>query len=699
MPPLHLRSSLMLLVLAALLALPAAVPSQVPQKMNYQVMLTDDGDAPLADQLVELVFRIYDAADGGSLLWTETHNATTNSIGVVAVVLGETNPLNFGFDGPTWLEIDVDGETLVPRRELVSAPYALRAAVAESIAGVMAGDGDWVVDGDNMYSSVSGYIGVGTPNPMRKLHIDNGNTDDGLRIAYGSQYPNLLADLRHGGSQGFIINSYAGGGSWADIRLQTNSNTRVFIDQVGRVGIGTESPVERLDVAGIIQTEGFKMAGGATPGFVMTTDASGIGSWQPGGAGGTDDDWFVSGRHMYSAVPGSLGIGTTTQRARLNVDGGNGNAIYCEVADGAGITTRHMGGGGNGYVSTNDYGLYGLHPNGIAIYGQSDSVAIFGYNQNRNQAGYLGGEEWAVYGRHAGGSEGYLGVGITGEDVGVMGVHEVGNFGYLGYESFGAYGKNEATGNSGGLGSGGAGAWGYSDANYGVYAGTNTGTALHAMSLNGVAVQGSRGTHYGYLGGADYGVRGDGPSKGVYGFSPSGYGVYGASESGRAGMFNGDVEVMAGSRIITPVIEITAGSDLSERFAVRAAGSIRPEPGTVVCVDAVNPGGLVVSSRAYDRRVAGIVSGAGGIATGMLMGQRGSPADGEVPVALSGRVYCLCDASFGSIEPGDLLTTSGTPGHAMKATDRNLSHGAVIGKAMTVLDEGRGLVLVLVNLQ
>jgi hypothetical protein len=358
-----------------------------------------------------------------------------------------------------------------------------------------------------------------------------------------------------------------------------------------------------------------------------------------------------------------------------------------------------MGGGGAGSVSTNDYGLYGLHPDGVAIYGQSDTLAILGYNQYRNQTGALGGEDWAVYGKHTGGSEGFLGASITGDDVGAMGVHEAGNIGYLGYEYFGAYGENEASGNYGGLGSGGAGVWGESNSNYGVYALSQDGTGVHALTYNGTAVQGSRGTHYGYLGGADYGVKGEGTSKGVYGFSASGYGVYGASSSGRAGMFEGDVEIMAGSRIITPVIEITGGSDLSEQFSVRAAASGAVSPGTLVSIDQSVPGGLVVSSIAYDSRVAGVVSGAGGISPGMLMGQKDSPADGEVPVALSGRVYCMCDATFGAIEPGDLLTSSSTPGHAMKAADRQRSHGAIIGKAMTELEEGRGLVLVLVNLQ
>jgi hypothetical protein len=52
-----------------------------------------------------------------------------------------------------------------------------------------------------------------------------------------------------------------------------------------------------------------------------------------------------------------------------------------------------------------------------------------------------------------------------------------------------------------------------------------------------------------------------------------------------------------------------------------------------------------------------------------------------------------------SISPGDMLTASATPGHAMKATDLAAAQGAIIGKAMTRLDHGRGLVLVLVNLQ
>ncbi len=83
----------------------------------------------------------------------------------------------------------------------------------------------------------------------------------------------------------------------------------------------------------------------------------------------------------------------------------------------------------------------------------------------------------------------------------------------------------------------------------------------------------------------------------------------------------------------------------------------------------------------------------------MLMGQRGSMADGTQPVALTGRVYCRADAANGPIEPGDLLTTSGTPGHAMKVSDYTQAQGAILGKAMSSLRSGQGLILVLVSLQ
>ena len=118
-----------------------------------------------------------------------------------------------------------------------------------------------------------------------------------------------------------------------------------------------------------------------------------------------------------------------------------------------------------------------------------------------------------------------------------------------------------------------------------------------------------------------------------------------------------------------------------------------------VSIDAEHPGKLRVADEAYDRKVAGIISGAGGVQAGIVMGQTGTIADGEHPVALAGRVYAWADASTGPITPGDLLTTSHTPGHVMRVSNHAQAQGAMIGKAMSALESGRGLVLVLVTLQ
>ncbi|MBI3950051.1 MAG: hypothetical protein HY314_06315, partial [Acidobacteria bacterium] len=144
------------------------------------------------------------------------------------------------------------------------------------------------------------------------------------------------------------------------------------------------------------------------------------------------------------------------------------------------------------------------------------------------------------------------------------------------------------------------------------------------------------------------------------------------------------------------VLQIT-GADIAEPFNLTDTQAV--QPGMLVAIDANNPGHLRMADKAYDRTVAGVISGANGINTAVIMKQEGTLADGSHWVALSGRVYCWADASNGPIEPGDLLTTSDTPGHAMKVTDHIRAQGAIIGKAMTSLKQGQGLVLVLVTLQ
>ncbi|MGD2146250.1 MAG: hypothetical protein PVH41_06130 [Anaerolineae bacterium] len=125
--------------------------------------------------------------------------------------------------------------------------------------------------------------------------------------------------------------------------------------------------------------------------------------------------------------------------------------------------------------------------------------------------------------------------------------------------------------------------------------------------------------------------------------------------------------------------------DIAEH--IDATGEV--EPGDVVVIDPLHDERVVRSTRPYDPAVAGIIS----TDPAMLIGD----SETTTPLALAGRVPCKVSAENGPIHRGDLLTTSSTPGHAMKATDP--TPGTVLGKAMGELASGTGVIPVLVTLQ
>jgi hypothetical protein len=109
-------------------------------------------------------------------------------------------------------------------------------------------------------------------------------------------------------------------------------------------------------------------------------------------------------------------------------------------------------------------------------------------------------------------------------------------------------------------------------------------------------------------------------------------------------------------------------------------------------------GRLVPCASEYDTRVVGVISGVSGISAGIELGRQ-PLLQGRSPLALSGRSVCQVDASFSPVEAGDLLTTSPTIGHAMRATDRTRAFGATIGKALAPLAADTGFVPIIVALQ
>jgi hypothetical protein len=335
-----------------------------------------------------------------------------------------------------------------------------------------------------------------------------------------------------------------------------------------------------------------------------------------------------------------------------------------------------------------------------------------------------------------GANNGAQGVGVQGNgpEVGVSGFSEPGS-GVRGITqssgNFGVFGSNDSSDAPTGGGAGGAGVFGLtkSPGGAGVF-GANNGA-------QGVGVQGN-GPEVGVRGFSDggAGVRGDSnrasgvegrtnvsDQSAIFGVNsargqvpdglnrPAGNGVWGHTTvekgSGVFGSVEPGVVDAAGVTGIGPVAgrffgNVVVSGDLQFSNADYAEDFDLSDPrgtdaGSVMVLD--DGASLCESHRPYDGRVAGVVCGAGGFRPAVILDRHESAIGPRVTVALMGKVYCKVDASYGSIRPGDLLTTSATRGHAMRATDRGLAFGAILGKALGGLDRGQGLVPILVALQ
>jgi hypothetical protein len=446
------------------------------------------------------------------------------------------------------------------------------------------------------------------------------------------------------------------------------------------------------------------------------------------------------------AVTASNGLFTTTLDFGATAFNGN-NARWLEIeVEGPGdvsyttLTPRQP-------VSPAPYAIYALNGSGgsltLPFSGSSNQAGPSFQVSNPNSSGS------AVYGDGAVGIEGN-GSGLaavyghSSVQYGVYGTTTAGASGGVRGSNFGSGPGVEGVGGSGATGYGVAGTSGSAPGVYGhsfgaaaaVY-GINdfgSGAGLEGHSTNGFGIYGtaSAATKAGVFGQMfidnTAGVLGrtesTGPSaQGVFGYASNvGVGVLGISEgndgmqarsnaaghsgiwgystnaAGYGGAFSnsaGGVALLVSGLEQVGTLQIT-GADLAESFPV---GEAKLEPGTVLEIVGDDQGSLRESRSAYDTRVAGVVSGANGMPAGVILEGHDFDRSGKAQVAMSGRVWVRCEASDGAIRVGDLLTTSNEPGEAMRASDASRSTGAILGKAMTTLEHGHGLVLVLVSLQ
>ena len=145
------------------------------------------------------------------------------------------------------------------------------------------------------------------------------------------------------------------------------------------------------------------------------------------------------------------------------------------------------------------------------------------------------------------------------------------------------------------------------------------------------------------------------------------------------------------------------GSDFAESLPAKG-GEAAYEPGEVLVLSADLPGAVEKAHHPYDVRVAGVYSTRPGIVGADKDGETRLDPD-DIPVAIVGIVPTKVTTENGPIQAGDLLTTSNTTGHAMKASPVKVNGielyptGAILGKALEPLEKGEGSIKVLVMLR
>lgn len=294
---------------------------------------------------------------------------------------------------------------------------------------------------------------------------------------------------------------------------------------------------------------------------------------------------------------------------------------------------------------------------GPGVFGQSDGTGVWG--KSKTWMGVYGSSESTT------GGAGVKGVGASGP--GVIGTSK---------KWIGVYGESEGTEN------GPAGVWGeHKGSGIGVKAISQGGTGLVAHSTSGEAIHAetqSPGT----------------AAVAAFNLAPKATGAaifaYKAGPDGHAGFFDGRVWI-SGDLAVGGDIQL-ANADVAENFDVSSLSEV--PVGSVVRL--ADNGSVTLCNSEYDTRVAGVVSGAGSYRPGLLLDSNGG--DHRRPVALFGKVYCHVDATTTPVDIGDLLTSSATPGFAMKAMDRRRSVGAVVGKALAPLRSGKRMIPILVTL-
>ncbi len=366
---------ILIIFIAAVLCFGRAAPAGLAgTAFTYQGHLYDANYA--ANGLYDFAFKLYDADIGGSKAGTDVNVYDVDVIDAYFTVELDFNDVN-AFNGDArWLEIgvragnldDPNAYTMLrPRQEVTSTPYAIYAKTAGSAA-----DSDWIISGVDMYSGVSGNVGIGTSTPAEKLTVADGtikasNSADGGKAIYGTATnPSVL---NYGGY--FEAAGLYGRGVYG---IATSTNDSAFVyggyfeapsnagTNVGVYGNGGYIGVRGEGSFGVYG-ETTDLFGTGVRGFGGSTGVEGEGSYRGvwGGADGMTEDPTYGGYFIATGPQGRgvYGIATSTDDSAFTYGG------YFEAPSNAGYNVGVYGNGGA--IGVQGEGLY------RGVYGKTNS--------------------------------------------------------------------------------------------------------------------------------------------------------------------------------------------------------------------------------------------------------------------------------------------------------------------------------------
>ena len=395
--------------LATFLYFAGSAQALIPTTLNYQgrIKLNSSG-TPVADSSGNTVmFVIYNAASGGTNLWSETWNNATSCVtttsGLFNVVLGSWTPLTLPFDQQYYLEISWSNggsmETMAPRQPLTASPYSYKSKNVEGPVSVTS-TGSTALFGAN--TSGFGILGVGqtgTAGGIGVLAGDGGQPGAlGLQVngssLFGASGTHTFAPGSTVNFTGATVNGLPGVSAPFSLTLNAAANAPLSLSNATGTAMLAAGGAMGLSVtAGGAGAYGVYASVGSSNSAVYAANTgsgpglSGISASGTGVSGNSTGGFGVYGSSntlygVYGSSAANTGIYGTSP---------SGDGVYGTSTSGVGVGGFCINCDGVDGASTNDYGVRGLSTSNDGVYGSStNGTGIYGLGQGTGGIGVSG---------------------------------------------------------------------------------------------------------------------------------------------------------------------------------------------------------------------------------------------------------------------------------------------------------------------